>query len=162
LPREPVFYSSLDYKNYVNHTKYGLWKCCSTWCWRYTYQFFDEMNMWRLVEKNPKETGMLEKNITKQSFWGEFFFLNVLFSVETMNILPILWSIWITIETSWKAKQYKIGANQMIFQNVDIIQIVKSFIIWYIKFECPRIRISTVYIEELIWDLVKKVWSKKT
>jgi hypothetical protein len=29
------------------------------------YQIFDEMDMWSLVEKNPKETGVLEKHNTK-------------------------------------------------------------------------------------------------
>jgi hypothetical protein len=31
------------------------------------YQFLDEMDMWRLVEKNPKETRVLEKHNTKVS-----------------------------------------------------------------------------------------------
>jgi hypothetical protein len=31
------------------------------------YQVFDEHDMWSLVEKNPKETGMLEKHDTKVS-----------------------------------------------------------------------------------------------
>jgi hypothetical protein len=30
-------------------------------------QFLDEMDMWSLVEKNPRETGMLEKHNTKVS-----------------------------------------------------------------------------------------------
>jgi hypothetical protein len=29
------------------------------------YQFLDEQDMWRLVEKNPKEIGVLEKHNTK-------------------------------------------------------------------------------------------------
>jgi hypothetical protein len=29
------------------------------------YQFLDEIDMWSLVEKNSKETGVLEKYITK-------------------------------------------------------------------------------------------------
>jgi hypothetical protein len=29
------------------------------------YQFFDEQDMWSLVEKNPKETEVLEKHNTK-------------------------------------------------------------------------------------------------
>jgi hypothetical protein len=33
------------------------------------YQFLDEMDMWSLVEKNPKETGVLEKHNTKVSLW---------------------------------------------------------------------------------------------
>jgi hypothetical protein len=31
------------------------------------YQFLDEMDMWILVEKNPKEMGALEKHKTKVS-----------------------------------------------------------------------------------------------
>jgi hypothetical protein len=27
------------------------------------HQFLDEQDMWNLVEKNPKETGMLEKYV---------------------------------------------------------------------------------------------------
>jgi hypothetical protein len=30
-------------------------------------QFLDEHDMWSLVEKNPKEKGVLEKHITKVS-----------------------------------------------------------------------------------------------
>jgi hypothetical protein len=29
------------------------------------YQFLDEQDMWSLVDKNPKETGVLEKHNTK-------------------------------------------------------------------------------------------------
>jgi hypothetical protein len=32
------------------------------------YQFLDAQNMWSLVEKVPKEMGMLEKHNTKVSF----------------------------------------------------------------------------------------------
>jgi hypothetical protein len=32
-----------------------------------TYKFLHEMDMWNLVEKNPKETGVLEKHNTKVS-----------------------------------------------------------------------------------------------
>jgi hypothetical protein len=31
------------------------------------YKFLDEMDMWSLVEKIPKETGVLEKHNTKVS-----------------------------------------------------------------------------------------------
>jgi hypothetical protein len=31
------------------------------------YQFLDEQDMWSLVEKNPKETGVLEKHYRKNS-----------------------------------------------------------------------------------------------
>jgi hypothetical protein len=32
------------------------------------YQFLDEHDMWSLVEKNPKEAGVLEKQNTKGKF----------------------------------------------------------------------------------------------
>jgi hypothetical protein len=35
----------------------------------YMYQLLDEHDMWRLVEKNPKEMGVLEKHNTKVSLW---------------------------------------------------------------------------------------------
>jgi hypothetical protein len=28
------------------------------------YQFLDEMDMWNLVEKNPKETGVLDTKVS--------------------------------------------------------------------------------------------------
>jgi hypothetical protein len=31
------------------------------------YQFLDEQDMWSIVEKNSKETGVLEKHSTKVS-----------------------------------------------------------------------------------------------
>jgi hypothetical protein len=52
LPRELVFYSTLDYKDFVNPTGCGS---------------LDEMEIWSLVEKNPKEMGVLEKHNTKVS-----------------------------------------------------------------------------------------------
>ena len=33
------------------------------------FQILDEMDMWSLVEKNPKDTGVLEKHNTKVSLW---------------------------------------------------------------------------------------------
>jgi hypothetical protein len=69
LPKEPVSYSTLDYKDSVNPTGWVSWNCCSTWCLGYMYQFLDEHDMWSLVEKNPKETGVLEKYNTKVSLW---------------------------------------------------------------------------------------------
>jgi hypothetical protein len=33
------------------------------------YQFLDEQDMWSLVEKNLKESGVLEKHNTKVSLW---------------------------------------------------------------------------------------------
>jgi hypothetical protein len=35
------------------------------------YQFLDEMDMWSLVEKNPKEAGVLEKHNTFLNWNGE-------------------------------------------------------------------------------------------
>jgi hypothetical protein len=32
------------------------------------YQFLDETDMWRLVEKNPKEMKMVIKHLTKERF----------------------------------------------------------------------------------------------
>jgi hypothetical protein len=69
LPREPIFYSTLEYKDFVNPTGWVSWNCCLTWCWGYMYRFLDEMDMWSLVEKNPKETGVLEKHNTKVNLW---------------------------------------------------------------------------------------------
>jgi hypothetical protein len=31
------------------------------------YQFLEEQDMWSIVEKNPKDTGVLEKHSTKVS-----------------------------------------------------------------------------------------------
>jgi hypothetical protein len=33
------------------------------------YQLLDEQDMWSLVEKNPKETGVLEKQNSKNHFF---------------------------------------------------------------------------------------------
>jgi hypothetical protein len=67
LPKEPVFYSTVDYKDSVNSMGWVSWNCCSTWCWGYMYQFLDEHDIWSLVEKNPKEMEVLEKHNTKAS-----------------------------------------------------------------------------------------------
>jgi hypothetical protein len=37
----------------------------------------------------------------------------------------------------------------MEFQNVYVLQFVRSFTIYYIKCVCPRIRVSKVYVQEL-------------
>jgi hypothetical protein len=67
LPREPASDSALDYKDFVNPTGCGSSNCCSTRCRSYVYQFLDEQDMWSLVEKNPKEMGVLEKHYMKVS-----------------------------------------------------------------------------------------------
>jgi hypothetical protein len=40
------------------------------------------------------------------------------FSIGMVSTLMAIWSIWIKIKPNEKAKQHKIGANQMEFQNV--------------------------------------------
>jgi hypothetical protein len=37
----------------------------------------------------------------------------------------------------------------MEFQNVYVLQFVKSFIIYYIKYVCPRIWVTRIYVQEL-------------
>jgi hypothetical protein len=69
LPKELVSDSDLDYKDSMNPTGYGSWNYYSTWCKGYMYQFKDEQDIWSLVEKNPKEIGVLEKHIIKASLW---------------------------------------------------------------------------------------------
>jgi hypothetical protein len=84
------------------------------------------------------------------------------FSIRTVSTLLAIWSIWIKIKPNEKAKQYKTGANQMEFQNVYVLQYVKSFTFYYIKCVCPRIWVSKVYVQELRWESMKKVSTKKT
>jgi hypothetical protein len=76
----------------------------------------------------------------------------MLFSIETVSTLLAIWSIWIKIKPNEKAKQHKTRANRMEFQNVYVLQFVKSFTIYYIKCVFPRIWISKVYIQELRWE----------
>jgi hypothetical protein len=49
----------------------------------------------------------------------------------------------------------------MEFQNVYVLQFVKSFIIYYIKFVYPRIWVSRVYVARVekknaLWDISTK------
>jgi hypothetical protein len=44
------------------------------------YQFLDEQDMWSLVEKNPKESGVLEKHNTKVSLWDLKKIVEIMFS----------------------------------------------------------------------------------
>jgi hypothetical protein len=74
------------------------------------------------------------------------------FSIGTVTTLLAIWSIWIKIKPNEKAKQHKIGANRMEFQNVYILQFVKSLTIYYIKRICPRIWVSVVYVQGLTWE----------
>jgi hypothetical protein len=45
---------------------------------------------------------------------------------------------------------------------IYIRQFVKSFTIYSIKCVCPRIWVSKVYVQELRWESVKKISTKKT
>jgi hypothetical protein len=81
------------------------------------YQFLDEQDMQSLVEKDPKETGVLEKHNTKVSLWEFWKIVKIMFfSIGMVSTLLAIWSIWIKIKPNKKAKQYKIGANWMEFQ----------------------------------------------
>jgi hypothetical protein len=84
------------------------------------------------------------------------------FSIGTVSTFLAIWSIWIKIKPNEKAKQHKIGANQKELKNLFVLQFVKSFIIYYIKCLCPRIWVSRVYVQELRWDSMKKISTKKT
>jgi hypothetical protein len=85
----------------------------------------------------------------------------MLFSIKMVSTLLAIWTIWIKIKPNEKVK-HKTGANQMEFQNVYVLQFVKSFTVYYIKCICPRIWTSRVYVQERIWELVKKNLAKKT
>jgi hypothetical protein len=58
------------------------------------YQFLDEQSMWSLVEKIPKETGVLEKHHTKVSLWEFFKIVKIMFfSIGTVSTFLAIWSI---------------------------------------------------------------------
>jgi hypothetical protein len=81
------------------------------------YQFLDEQDMWSLVEKNSKEMGLLEKHETKVSLWELKKIVKIMFfSIGAVSTLLAIWSISIKIKPNEKAKQHKIGANCMEFQ----------------------------------------------
>jgi hypothetical protein len=81
------------------------------------YQFLEEQDMWSLVEKNPKETGVLEKHNTKVSLWEyKYIFKIMFFSIRAVSTLMAIWTIWIKIKPNEKAKQHRTGANWMEFQ----------------------------------------------
>jgi hypothetical protein len=84
------------------------------------------------------------------------------FSIATVSTLLAIWSIWIKIKPNEKAKQYRTGANWTEFQNVYVLQYVKSFTFYHIECVCPRIWVSKVYVQELKWESVKNVSTKKT
>jgi hypothetical protein len=84
------------------------------------------------------------------------------YSIKTKSKLLAIWSIRIKIKPIEKEKQYKIGVNWMEFQNVYVLQFVKSFTIYYIKCVCPGIWVSRVSVQELRWEAVKNVSIKKT
>jgi hypothetical protein len=79
----------------VNPTGFVSWNFCSAWCWGgYMYQFLDEHDMWSLVEKNPKETRVLEKHNTKVSLWEFWKIVKIMFfSIGTVSTLLAIWSI---------------------------------------------------------------------
>jgi hypothetical protein len=79
------------------------------------------------------------------------------FSIATMSTFLAISSIWIKTKPNEKAKQHKIGANQMEFQMYMSLQFVKSFTIYYTKWVCPRIWANMVFVQELRWESVKKV-----
>jgi hypothetical protein len=79
------------------------------------------------------------------------------FSIGTVSTLLAIWSMQIKIKPNEKAKQHKTGANRMEFQTGYVLQFVNSFTIYYIECVCPRIWVSMVYVQELRWELVKKV-----
>jgi hypothetical protein len=83
------------------------------------------------------------------------------FSIETVSTFLAIWSIEIKIKLNEKAKQHKTRANQMEFQNIYVLQFVKSFTVYYIKCLYPRIWVSRAYVQELRWESVKKVSTKK-
>jgi hypothetical protein len=112
LAERAISKSALDYKDFVNPTRCGSWNCCSTWCRGYMYQFLDEQDMWSLVEKNPKVTGVLEKHNTKVSLWREINSKNHVSSIRAVSTLLAIWKI----KPNEKEKQHKIGANWMEFQ----------------------------------------------
>jgi hypothetical protein len=85
LLREPVSDLALDYKDSMNPKGCGSWNCSWTWCRGYIYQFLDEQDMWSLVEKNPKETGVLEKHNTKVSLWELKNSKNHVFPTKTVS-----------------------------------------------------------------------------
>jgi hypothetical protein len=49
----------------------------------------------------------------------------------------------------------------MEFQNVYVLQFVKSFTIYYIKNVCTRIWVNRVHVQELRWEIVKKNSTEK-
>jgi hypothetical protein len=70
---------------------------------RLMYQFLDEMDMWSLVEKNPKETWVLEKHNTKVSLWELKKIVEIMFSsIGMVSTLLAIWSIWIKIKPNEK------------------------------------------------------------
>jgi hypothetical protein len=161
--RELVYDSALDYKDFVNPMGWVSWNCCSTWCRGYMYQFLDDQDMWSLVEKNPKETGALEKHNTKVSLWE--FFKNsknhVFLNPSDEHIVGYMIHL-NKNKTKWKSKTRKNWSKLNGISTIYALQFVKSFTIYYIKCVCLRIWVSKVYVQELRWESIKKVSTKKT
>jgi hypothetical protein len=79
------------------------------------HQFLDEMDTWSLVEKNPKETMVLEKHYTKVSLWElkNKNKNNVFLNENREHIVGYLIHL-NKNKTKWKSKT-KTGANRMEF-----------------------------------------------
>jgi hypothetical protein len=147
LPKEPVSDSTLDYKDFVNPTGWVSWSCCSTWCQGYMYQFLDEQDMWSLVEKNPKETVVLE--IQRWVFENKKNCKNNVFlNPNGEHIAGYLIHL-NKNKTKWKSKTTQNWSKLNGVSTIYVQQFVKSFIVYYIKCVCPRIWVSKVYVQEL-------------
>jgi hypothetical protein len=119
--------------------------------------------MWSLVEKNPKETGVLEKHNTKVSLWElkknskNHVFLNRNGEHIAGYLIHLNKN-----KTNWKSKTTQNWSKLNGISTIFVLQNIKSFTIYYIKYICSRIWVSKVYVQELRWELMKKVSNKKT
>ena len=60
IPRNSISDSSSDCKDYMDSVGYGSLNSCLPWCSCYMNQFYSKKDMWSLVGKNPKDTGLFE------------------------------------------------------------------------------------------------------
>jgi hypothetical protein len=65
-------------------------------------------------------------------------------------------------ETKWKSKTTQNWSKLNGISTIYVLQFIKSFTVYYIKCVYPRISVSKVYVEELRWESMKKVSTKKT
>jgi hypothetical protein len=65
-------------------------------------------------------------------------------------------------KTKWKSNTTQNWSKLNGISTIYVLQFVKSFTVYYIKCVCPRIWVSRVYVQELRWESVKKVSTKKT